>query len=293
MRWFIPSWNGDFRIEPGADDKDTTTVRVFKPTLGESKIIGAIGAQAVVEGWLSKEMLDEALDRKLGEEWEDLFVLTAPLEKVGPVVSKIIRPGSAVVTAIVFKDGRVETSSEGLAELQEMAEEAAEKGAKAAATVNRPTPSCPQCVPGAIHPASEVLLAFLTPDQHASWAKDRTITVEGELSGHTYRLAHRHSPAGQRQGRVCWDLDLDTVVHFHDSSVPPEEEILAAKIILEHREPWLRNEATMHHRYDREADMIFKNPFGDVMDGTEDAAFTAGVGGGLIGGLINARMKQG
>ena len=34
------------------------------------------------------------------------------------------------------------------------------------------------------------------------------------------------------------------MLHFHDNSVPPEEEVLAAKLILEHREPWLRNEAT-------------------------------------------------
>ena len=31
--------------------------------------------------------------------------------------------------------------------------------------------------------------------------------------------------------------------------MPPEEEILAAKLILEHREPWLRNEANAAAEY--------------------------------------------
>lgn len=290
MKWFIPSWNGDFRLEPSTDDKDKTSVRVFKPTVAESRIIGDLGAKAVEEGWLEKAVLDVALDRKIGDGWEDIFTLAAPLEKVGPVMAKIVRPGPAVLTAMAFKDGKIETCSEGVAELQAMAETATERGAKdpkkaatAAVTAKRPTPSCPQCTPGAIKPASEVLLAFLTPEQHKSWAKDRTLIVEGELSGHRYRLAHRHSVTAQRQGRVCWDLDLDCVVHFHDTSVPPEEEILAAKLILEHREPWLRNEATMFHRVGCAGAMIFKNPFGDGLDGVADATFTQQIGAAFMG----------
>ena len=45
--------------------------------------------------------------------------------------------------------------------------------------------------------------------------------------------------------KICYDIDDRCVLHFHDWTVPPEEEVLATKLILEHREAWLRNEATV------------------------------------------------
>lgn len=81
--------------------------------------------------------------------------------------------------------------------------------------------------------------------------------------------------AKPRVGRVCFDLDDGEVVHFHDRTVPPEEEILAAKLVLENREPWLRNEATIFGVKER---LRFKNPFGDAADGIWDADFTAKTG---------------
>lgn len=79
------------------------------------------------------------------------------------------------------------------------------------------------------------------------------------------------------------DLDDGQILHFHDNSVPPEEEVLAAKLILEHREPWLRNEATCllqtkDGRWHDLGFMRYKNPFGDITDGRADAAITATFG---------------
>jgi len=246
--------------------------------------------------------------------------ISAPLEKVGPLVVAITRPGPAVLTAITFKGGQCLVTSGSTVELAALIEAVADPAAakaenaalekataekaaaaktaaekaeaeqkeaeakakasaalaksepKAAATVRRPTPSCPQCQVGAIQPASEVLLSFLNEEEHESWSRGRFLIVEGGLSGHRYLLAHRHSTLAAKIGRVCFDLDARCVVHFHDWRVPPEEEILAAKLILEHREPWLRNEATMFQRTDNA--IVFKNPFGDIGDGLEDAAFT-------------------
>jgi hypothetical protein len=50
--------------------------------------------------------------------------------------------------------------------------------------------------------------------------------------------------------------------------------VLGAKLILEHRETWLRNEATLLEG----SNMKFKNPFGDISDGTETAAFMSEIG---------------
>ncbi len=79
-------------------------------------------------------------------------------------------------------------------------------------------------------------------------------------------------------GRICYDLDARAVVHFHDMSVPPEEEVLAAKLVLEHREPWLRNEATLFGS----GTMKFKNPFGGAGDGTWDSALTSRLGSAVL-----------
>lgn len=93
--------------------------------------------------------------------------------------------------------------------------------------------------------------------------------------------------------------------------VPPEEEVLAAALILEHAEPWLRNEATalgtvsnlpsiVDELWDRSGDvpsmqavdealrrrqrLKYKNPFGGFFDGMDDAAFTRAIGA-LVRGL--------
>ncbi len=165
------------------------------------------------------------------------------------------------------------------------------KEEKAAATVKRPTPSCPRCIPGAIEPASEVLLSFLTDEQHEEWAKNRCFIAIGGLTGHRYLIAHRHSRQAQKAGKVCYDLDDGGVLHFHDNSVPPEEEALAAKLVLEHREPWLRNEATCLGLASAGGlmiggggfDYVFKNPFGDGGDGVADSQFTGEIGSFLRG----------
>ena len=154
---------------------------------------------------------------------------------------------------------------------------------KAAATVKRPTPSCPKCMPGAVGPANEVLQNFLTEEQHELWAKDRAIIVHGGLTGHRYLVSHRHGRHAIRGGKICFDLDDLGVLHFHDNSVPPEEEVLATKLILEHREPWLRHEATC---LGGDFDFVFKNPFGGGMDGVPDSQLTGEVGNFIRGFLL-------
>ena len=97
----------------------------------------------------------------------------------------------------------------------------------------------------------------------------------GGLTGHRYILAHRASEIAAKNGKICFDADDRDVLHFHDQAVPPEEEVLAAMLVLQHREPWLRNEATcLGVRFSR----VFKNPFGDHLDGVVDASLTKVVG---------------
>lgn len=281
MRWFIPSWNGDLRLEPDPKDPSVTLLSIASPTLSEVLIVNQLGKACEGMGWLEAPWEEFVKKRFMREK---RFRVKAPLEKVGPLATSIMRPGNQVLTAVRFKDGVIETvSGSDAPALEALAEKAAaapeEKPATAAATVKRPTPSCPACIPGAIEPATECLLAFLSESEHEQWARERAIIVQGGLSGNRYLLSHRHSPFAQRAGRMCFDLDDHVVVHFHDWTVPPEEEVLAAKLILEHREPWLRNEATFLGLWGRsDRPLVFKNPFGGVLDGVPDANLSRSFG---------------
>lgn len=151
---------------------------------------------------------------------------------------------------------------------------------KAATSVKRPTPCCPSQIPGVVEPAQEVLLDFCTPEQRHQWLTERRLIAVGGITGHRYLLAHRHTPTAVKIGKICYDLDDEAPMHFHDWTVPPEEEVLASKLILEHREPWLRNEATTFANNSSTSliaggrPAIFKNPFGDFYDGLPDSGFT-------------------
>jgi hypothetical protein len=275
MKWYIPSWNGDLRLEPDPDNDQRTLLTIHKPTADEERILALIGVEALKQKWAEAwpETGKPGIFRRKVK-----VVLDATLETVGPVVSKIMKPGPAVLSCITFKDGKVLTCSGTLQELQAISQEAAaappENPPVAAATVKRPTPSCPDCIPGSVEPASEVLLAFLNAEEHDRWSKLRQIVVIGGLSGHRYLLAHRHTPRAIAQTRICYDLDDKYVLKFHDWSVPPEEEVLASKLILEEREPWLRNEATFFGK----TDIAFKNPFGGFGDGTWDTRMMERIG---------------
>lgn len=300
MKWYIPSWHGDFRLVSDEKDPQITVLEVERPTADEQRVLNHIGTEMVQRGWLAS--WNATMPRTHVLRRKRRYRIQAPLEVVGPVVVGILRPGPAVLTAVRMASGECVTCSGGRVEIEQLGEQLAGRRAPAlppagpptpqdepvaAATVKRPTPCCPSCVPGSIGPASEVLLAFLDEAEHASWAHDRTIVVEGGLSGHRYLLAHRHSRAAQRAGRICYDLDARVVVHFHDWTVPPEEEVLAAKLILEHREPWLRNEATMlEASHDV---LVFKNPYGDLTDGVADAFFTERIGTIGAGAILGAR----
>ena len=272
--WYVPSWNGDFRLLPG-DEETTSKLLITAPTPHEVKLLAAFMAIARKKKWTTEALAeDEAIDART-------IPLGAPLSKVGPALVKIAKPADRTLTAVAFKDGQLEVAETGSLETI-MVKAEADPEAKAV-SVARPTPCCPSCVPGSVAMASDVLLSFLNDQEHADWAKHRAIMVTGGRSRHRYLLAHRNSRTAVLNKKICYDVEDHCVLHFHDWTVPPEEEVLAAKLILEHREEWLRNEATVLQQ-DSKGQWIdlgimrYKNPFGDASDGREDAALTATLG---------------
>lgn len=309
MKWYIPSWNGDVRLVGKGDDR--CVLIVHQPTSAERDALKSFQKTCKEKGWW-KGALGFAVttnDKEIGFD-----LVGSVLDVGPALVRAIRGDNPATLTAIKFDTGGVETVAGTSIDLDAIAQrlakeeedskpdkhatrayrekknqtpKAEEKAAakeestkkdkpkpEAAVSVKRHTPSCPQCIPGAVEPASEVLLTFLSDEQHESWAKHRHIVAVGHRSGHRYLLAHRHTERAQYQGRICFDLDDGQVIHFHDTTVPPEEEVLAAKLIMEHREEWLRNEATTFYP----TDVRYKNPFGGINDGVPDASFSQGFG---------------
>jgi hypothetical protein len=302
MRWFVPSWNGDMRLEPSKDGK-STLIGIVRPTTHETRVLEHLLVECKERDWRvrSKKPL---IFRKA------VYTIDAPFSEVAPLAVKLMRPGNQVLTALHFKDGHIETiqASEATRMLEspyrgedvapsgkdlalaakELESRAIEKQPDAAATVKRPTPCCPQCVLGAVEEASEVLLSFLSEEEHRMWSRERRLEVVGGLSGHRYQIAHRHTETARFQGRICYDLDDRQTMHFHDTSVPPEEEVLATKLILEHREHWLRNEATCFGQ----TNVRYKNPFGSGGDGLADSAWTVEMGMGMQRELERLRRRS-
>jgi hypothetical protein len=285
--WYVPSWNGDFRLTPGDDDK-TSKLLLMAPTPHEMQLIASFMMVARKRKWTKEKFsVEDSIDTRT-------IVLGAPLAKVGPVLVKITKPIDRTLTAVSFKNGQLEVAETGA--LETIITKAERDPEAKAVSVARPTPCCPSCIPGSVEPASDVLLSFLSEQEHADWAKHRAIMVTGGRSGHRYLIAHRHSRTAVLNKKICYDVDDRCVLHFHDWSVPPEEEVLATKLILEHREAWLRNEATVLFQ-DRTGSWVdlgimrYKNPFGDAGDGRADAALTAAFGSAVQAALRGARSS--
>jgi hypothetical protein len=282
--WYSPSWNGDWRLEADPDDDERTRLTIVRPTPLELRQLSGLSKTFLDKGWIRPNRAEVLKRRPKGILGKGYVTLSAPLEEVGPIVTAAIHTGPAILTAVTFKDGLVlvcEVSKPkedmlALPEPSDAAKELAKKpDAQAAVTVKRPTPCCPPCYVDAVGPATDVLLAFLDAEQHEDWRDGRFLVCRGGLTGHRYLIAHRHTAIAARNMRIAYDLDDRAVLHFHDWTVPPEEEVLAAKIILEHREPWLRNEATALGGGFTD---VFKNPFGTGMDGVVDSQWTQEVG---------------
>lgn len=277
MKWYIPSWNGDIRVEADPDDPARTLLTVIDPTPHERNLLDTFVGLFREKGWIGKKGVfgkKQPLWNPNGDS-RQITTIAAKVTDIAPLIVHEYKPADDVITAVIFQDGNTEVVTGSGDELARMAEKADKKDAKKAVSTSRPTPCCPQCHTGPVDAATEVLLDFLTPAEHRQYAAAKALVVTGGLTGHRYLLAHRHTPLAQRIGRICFDLDDGAVMHFHDTGVPPAEEILATKLVLEHREPWLRSWTTIEPG---RSTHVFPNPFPYDRGGIPDANFTQDIG---------------
>jgi len=260
--WFHPEWSGDFRLE--SDGADKCVLTVVSPTPAEIERLGAFLKKARSKDWI---------DQHIGfvPNGTIKIPVNAPLLKAGRIL--LGKKPVGTLTAVVSEKGEVRAVTDGDADKVE--KEASKPDAKAATTVSRPTLCCPLCHTVEDVRASEVLREFCTPRQLASWERDGVLHCYGNLSGRRYEVAHRHQADAVKRGKVIFDTEGGYVLHAHASNLPPAEEALTMKLVLEHAEDWVRNPSGCSH----EDGPIYDNPFGmGAGDGVADAAFMSSFG---------------
>lgn len=125
----------------------------------------------------------------------------------------------------------------------------------AAATFQPPARGCPPAT-ACERRSSEVLRTFCTAAQWASWQHTGRMKVIGNYTGIRYDLYHRDEAAarGFRHTLIAplpddvsyarrWGSIPPREVCVWRTNVPPEEEALAIKMAVEHREHWLLSDS--------------------------------------------------
>lgn len=113
----------------------------------------------------------------------------------------------------------------------------ATKDAVAAVAVRAPAVGCPAPEPCNVR-ASEVLAAFSTATQMKCWGRLGVMPVHGSVTGQRYWLFHRNEAARRGLSHSLVNADGETVCTYHPI-YPAEEEALAIKLMVEHRENML------------------------------------------------------
>lgn len=142
--------------------------------------------------------------------------------------TKVLKKDKPTITALKFKDGRIEVKEE--------LKDKDTKDATTGATVEKPRKHCP--VPTfqtTEFRASQVLKEFLTEQQMKDFDQYKQIIVKGSYTGRKYLITSRWSPEISKYGHV-FDTSTNELICANCDELPPSEEILSLKLILEFRE---------------------------------------------------------
>lgn len=283
--WHATSACGDFTIRSAGDDDATGTsvIECHDLTDGERTQLERLLATARERGWVTR------FGGKLPKAGKARNVnVKAPLLEVAQAFTEILH-GKDAITAVRSTNGEIALVRVGqsLVKASEPESEAAPPAAptgpskgSTAVTVKKPTLCCPEPQPGPMERASAVLRTFCTRRQWSTWLEHGWLEVTGHLSGHRYRLHHRHHPDARRLGYITYDLTDERVLHGYLWSVPPPEEVLSFKLFLENAEPYVRNAASGFSRWFKGLGLD-PRVYGGWAFGTGDTAFMNGLATGL------------
>jgi hypothetical protein len=220
IRWYIPSLYGDIRLTAQGDQ---TEIEWEGLTPTEAAALQSIGQKF-----------------QLPEGERGTLIVAKPIAKIESALASAMKRGRKLLSAVVFKNGRIEeVHRTPLGDVPAASVPAAIVAAepKAAVTVAQPTIGCP--VPEferAEVRATRVLREFLSGQQLDDFERTQSFLVVGADTGHKYILTSRHAPKERLDrvdGRSVFDVDEGGSVCVHDWLVPAAEELLELKLFLE------------------------------------------------------------
>lgn len=254
--WFFPVKSGDFRLEILTEDACRLTVE--DPIISDYQMLQPFIQTLSDMNWIRK---GNTIVKPKGLTVIDI---KAPMSLVGPLLVGQVHRNGDTWTGIRSTAGRVvvndgaDVSLKNLPVVSQASEpsktpeiEKKPEEAVAAVTLQPPGRGCP--APTACQRrASQVLRTFCADEQWASWQNNGWMSVVGHETGVKYRLYHRNEAAARGFGHVLvaprasdvtyarsWGGVPPREVCVWHRDVPPEEEALAIKFAVEHRERWL------------------------------------------------------
>lgn len=224
MRYFIPNWTGDFRLE---QTPEGCTLTVENPSPGDRALLQPFLDDARKRGWIGEEA-------GIGDTLTTINIPHA-MTKVAPVMAKFLTEPTKSWTAIRYVGGKVEVvDGTGRKGWWESAKEAA---IEAVATITKPNLGCPEPV-ARNRRASAVLRAFSTASQWRDFEAQGYLNAVGCDTGRLYRVWHEDE-AARRGHRRSLTTESGEPICAWNQSVPAEEQALSLKFAVEHREAWL------------------------------------------------------
>lgn len=206
---------GDIELEQMPEYIDNKKVKLTTSNLtyGERKLVREILEEYDIE---TKEVAEI--------ENASFIIENRTIEDVHKFMKKILKKNKSTITALKFKDGRIELN-------EEIVEEA-EKGV----TVEKPTRGCPMpvSIAGEIR-ASIVLKEFLSSQQNADFESHLQFISKGNYTGIPYLITSRWTKAVESWGQV-YDIVNKKIICASAYEIPPSEEMLSLKLMLERKE---------------------------------------------------------
>lgn len=205
MKIYIPSYLGDVKIE--SDGKKTI-----------------ITYKALTDG--ERQRLKKFLvtcSKPLGDKDEGIVVVDEPISTVHKRFVKIFKIGKPTINAIKVTGDKIEM-------VQEFPEY---KNDLVGVTTEKPPRGCP--VPRwemAENRAMAVINEFLNPAQKEDFARNRQFISIGNYSGNPYLLTSRWNPLVGVYG-LLYSIPGKNRICTSMPDLPPSEELLALKIVIE------------------------------------------------------------
>lgn len=215
MKIYFSAMYGDISIEIDSKNKENILLKTTDLSEGEKGLLKEILKEYDI-------FPEEGLDNQVFE------LENRKIEDVYKFMKKVLKKDRITLTAIKYKDGKIEC----VEELKEVDTEAAET----AAVVEKPRRGCP--MPVVLRSeirASNVLREFLSGKQLSDFNKYLQFVSIGNWSRKPYLVTSRWSEKVTKYGQL-YDIVDKRVICANCIEIPPSEEMLSLKLMIEFKE---------------------------------------------------------